>query len=111
MVDDRAIEGQNISIGNDCSVDIVIAGLRKWERGSPGQNTCPDERRPEAHISKKIRDHRNHLPIIAERRVILNRSISSGALAAKTTLFPWYLWGGLRILRVIDLIVLSSNRR
>lgn len=57
MVDDMAIEGQSISTGNLRSVGIVIAGLRKGEHGIASQNTNPDRRRPEACISKKIRDH------------------------------------------------------
>ena len=57
MVDDIAVEGQNISTDNFISLDIVIAGLRKWGRGSVSQNGNPDERRPVTHLSKEIRDH------------------------------------------------------
>jgi hypothetical protein len=57
MVDDIAVEGQNIFTHNFIPLDIVIAGLRKWGPGSVSQNGNPDERRSGGHLSKKIRDH------------------------------------------------------
>jgi len=57
MVDDMAIAGPNISTAKACSTNILIAGLRTWERRSAGENIRPDKRRADTQVSKMIRDH------------------------------------------------------